>query len=223
MDFITDDVQDKVKELIKLLLPDSDVSYNTVDRAIRMLRPASDGGGAYTGAIKQRIRQNILTHTPTGSNGLAVVSAFEKECDTLRRMDSPLLQPFLAVLEPLSYALSTVSQYGSRISITDDENLIYNNNSTSSSASVRITGQQDLNSTQNKSELPSMSYAIAGGLLPIVPPYHTSGVDIDSDEAKMAWISNDVENKLLKDLIYIFQVRARVGTGIIDLLDYHHF
>ena len=51
-----------------------------------------------------------------------------------------------------------------------------------------------------------MSFAIAGGLLPIVPPYHTSGVDINSAEAQMAWISNEVENKLLKDLIYIFQV-----------------
>lgn len=202
MDFITDDVQDKIKELIKLVLRDNEISDSTVDRAVRMLRQANDVDGAHTGAIKQRIRQAILSHTPTGSNGPAIVSAFEKECDNLRRMDSPLLQPFLAVMEPLSYTLTPTNQFGSRINFVEESNPVSHSNYSSSGSEVI----SNVRSPQPKVELPSMSFAIAGGLLPIVPPYHTSGVDINSAEAQMAWISNEVENKLLKDLIFIFQV-----------------
>ena len=208
MDFITNDVQDKVKELIKLILRDNEVSDSTVDRAVRMLRPASDVNVAHTGAIKQRIREAILSHTPSG--GPAIVSAFEKECDNLRRMDSPLLQPFLAVMEPLSYTLTPTNQFGSRINFVEESSTANNHNS-SSSGSER---NSKAISSEPKAELPSMSFAIAGGLLPIVPPYHTSGVDINSAEAQMAWISNEVENKLLKDLIYIFQVTYCICTQL---------
>ena len=208
MDFITNDVQEKVKELIKLLLRDNEVSDSTVDRAVRMLRQASDVNIVHTGAIKQRIREAILSHTLSG--GPAVVSAFEKECDNLRRMDSPLLQPFLAVMEPLSYTLTPINKFGSRINFVEESGAANNHNS-SSSGSERNSKTA---SSQPKEELPSMSFAIAGGLLPIVPPYHTSGVDINSAEAQMAWISNEVENKLLKDLIYIFQVTYCICTQL---------
>ena len=86
MDFVTADVKDKVKELIKLLSRNDDVQDATLERAVRMLRQAEYSHVEHTGAIKQRIRQAILAKTVTGTNGPILVSAFEKECDNLRRM-----------------------------------------------------------------------------------------------------------------------------------------
>ena len=228
MDFITSDVQDKVKELIKLVLRDEDVSLATVDKAVRMLRQADDTNNEHSGAIKQRIKQSILTHAVKDSNGPAIVASFEKECDNLRRMGSPLLQPFLAVMEPLSYSLTPNIEYGPRINIIKESEKLSRDNSSSSSSEYNSSSSNNSNNITNNGnygqngqngqnmsgtagnniprDLPSMSYAIAGGLLPIVPPYHTSGVAVDSAEAEQAWISGDVENLLLKDLIYIFQV-----------------
>lgn len=206
MDFVTVDVRDKVTELIKLVLRDEDVPDSVVDKAVRMLRQADDTHGEHSGAIKQRIRQSILNHAVAGSNGPALVSKFEKECYNLGTMGSPLLRPFLAVMEPLSHSLTQLNVLGPKINIINEsETFNRNENSSGSSTDAISTGLRTQRNTGTKSELPSMSYAIAGGLLPIVPPYHTSGVDVDSSEATMAWISSDVENLLLKDLIYIFQ------------------
>jgi hypothetical protein len=201
MDFVTVDVKGKVKELIKLLLRDEEVSDSTVDRAVRMLRQSDDGLTEHTGAIKQRIKQALLRNTVSGSNGPALVSAFEKECDTLRRMNSPLLQPFLAVMEPLSYSLVPVNEFGPKI------NTIKESDPVSSSSGAHLNTESSSPSmAPSDPSLPSMSFAIAGGLIPIVPPYHTSGVDINSSEAQAAWVSPETEVKLLKDLLYIFQV-----------------
>jgi hypothetical protein len=206
MDFITADVKDKVKDLIKLLSRNDDVQDATLERVVRMLRQAEYSHVEHTGAIKQRIRQAILAKTVTGTNGPTLVSAFEKECDNLRRMNSPLLQPFLSIMEPLSYSLLPANQFGSRInSVKETDAATFRVGEAQSSSDVQNSSSGS-SSTPTKSGLPPMSYAIAGGLMPIVPPYHTSGVDINSTEAQMAWISNDVEIKLLKDLIFIFQV-----------------
>lgn len=206
MDFITSDVRDKVKDLIKLLSRNDDVQDTTLERAVRMLRQSEYSHVEHTGAIKQRIRQAILAKTVTGTNGPTLVSAFEKECDNLRRMNSPLLQPFLSIMEPLSFSLLPVNQFGTRInSVRETDAATYRVGEAQSSSDVQNSSSSS-SSAPSRSGLPPMSYAIAGGLMPIVPPYHTSGVDINSIEAQMAWISNDVEIKLLKDLIFIFQV-----------------
>lgn len=221
MDFVTVEVKDKIKELIKLLTRSDEVSDNVMERAVRMLRQANDGHVEHTVAIKQRIRQAILSNTVSGTNGPALVSAFEKHCDNLRKINSSLLSPFLSLLEPLSYSLVPHNQFGSRINTVKEsdaatfrvaDNLSSSNSnlketpssssSSSCSSSSSSTAQQGV-----KSSLPAISYAIAGGLMPIVPPYHTSGVDVNSVEAQMAWISTSVEIKLLKDLIFVFQVK----------------
>jgi len=45
-------------------------------------------------------------------------------------------------------------------------------------------------------------------LMPIVPPYHTTGVDpATADAVRFAWVDEETEVKLLRDLIFIFQVR----------------
>lgn len=205
MEFIGEDIRNNVRELIKLLTRSEDVLDTTLDRSIRLLRQADPGHGDYTSAIKQRIRQSILAKTVAGTNGPSLVAAFEKECDNMRRMNSHLLQPFLSIMEPLSYSLATVNQFGSRINTVKEND----------AATFRVSESQTSSSSHNssstlkQSELPQMSYAIAGGLMPIVPPYHTSGVDVNSPEAQSAWISNEVEIKLLKDLIFIFQVKSR--------------
>ena len=214
MDFISEDIRNNVIELIKLLTRSEDVSDATLDRSLRLLRQADPGHGDYTSAIKQRVRQSILVKTVTGTNGPSLVAAFEKECDNMRRMNSHLLQPFLSIMEPLSYSLATVNQFGSRInSVKESDSATYRVPETQTKSSL-----QNSSSSQKQSELPQMSYAIAGGLMPIVPPYHTSGVDVNSPEAQSAWISNEVEIKLLKDLIFIFQVRPRSASRLLSVI-----
>lgn len=221
MDFITVDLQNKVKELLKLLTRSEDIDNNALDKALRLLRQSANVQQIkHTSAIKQRIRQSILTNTVTGNSGPAIVSAFEKECEILCRMNSPLIQPFLALIEPLSYSLDTVNKYNARINTlkTMDPSSSSNNrnnriNTSTSNSQIYHNNDCKVNDLNNTSllhiqnHLPSMSLTAASVLLPIVPPYHTSGVDIDSAEAQIAWVSNEIELKLLKDLLYVFQVR----------------
>lgn len=225
MDFVTSDVKDKIKELIKLLTRNDEVPDNMIERAARMLRQANDGHVEHTVAIKQRIRQTILGNTVSGTNGPAVVSAFEKQCDNLRKINSSLLSPFLTLLEPLSYSLVPHNQFGSRINTVKEsdaatyrvvESLSSSNSLESPSSSSSSSALQG-----GASSLPPISYAIAGGLMPIVPPYHTSGVDVNSVEAQMAWISTAVEIKLLKDLIFVFQVQNNFVLSM--LYSFHQF
>ena len=210
MDFVTGDVECKIKELIKVLTRSDDVSENTIGRALRMLRQANDGHVEHTVAIKQRIRQAILGNTVSGTNGPALVSSFEKQCDNLRKINSSLLSPFLSLLEPLSYSLVPHNQFGSRINTVKDSDAatyrVVDSLSSSNSQETPSSSSSHSAPHSGSSSLPSISYAIAGGLMPIVPPYHTSGVDVNSVEAQMAWISTAVEIKLLKDLIFVFQV-----------------
>jgi hypothetical protein len=188
-----------------------DVPDAVLEHATRLLRPATSGIQEHAGAIKQRIRQSILMNTVSGRSGPAVVTDFERECDNVRRVNPALLHSFLAVVEPLSYSLSSMNHgttnsgssssssiVGARINkLTELENT--NNINTTSV----IRSSIGIRTTNNTNFRPSS--ITVDDLMPIVPPYHTTGVDIASSELEFAWVNEEIEIKLLRDLLYIFQ------------------
>ena len=92
-----------IEELSKvILLNDGKISKANIDRLSRQLRPISINLDVHSLAIKQRIKQAILNNSNQGE-GIHMVAQFEKECNITRRLNSSLLLPFLALLEPLCY------------------------------------------------------------------------------------------------------------------------
>ena len=206
MDLKSPEIQQNLKELIRLVCRTEEVSESVLEHATRLLRPATSGIQEHAGAIKQRIHQSILMNTVSGRSGPAIVSDFERECDNVRRINPALLHSFLAVIEPLSYSLSSMnvgttssgssssgsSILGARINKLTE---LDNTNHIHTSSSIRTTS--------NTSFRPSS--ITPDTLMPIVPPYHTTGVDSDSPEVSFAWVTEEIEIKLLRDLLYIFQ------------------
>ena len=207
MDLKSPEIQHNLKELVRLVCrTDDEVPDSVLEKATRLLRPATSGMQEHAGAIKQRIRQSILMNTVSGRSGPAIVTDFERECENVRRVNPALLHSFLAVVEPLSYSLSTnggssssgSSIVGARINkLTELENTnsINATSTTRSSLGIRTTGITNFRPSSITSD----------DLMPIVPPYHTTGVDIASSEVSFAWVNEEIEIKLLRDLLYIFQ------------------
>ena len=233
MDLKSPEIQQNLKELVRLVCRTDEVPDSVLEHATRLLRPATSGIQEHAGAIKQRIRQSILMNTVSGRSGPALVTDFERECDNVRRVNPALLHSFLAVIEPLSYSLSSMNHsatnsgssssggsiVGARINKLTE--LDHTNNIARTSTATRMMG--------NTSIRPSS--ITADDLMPIVPPYHTTGVDIASSEVSFAWVSEEIEIKLLRDLLYIFQgIGGRSSneydnlTIILSLpaMDYYH-
>lgn len=168
-----------IEELSRLiLLKDDGLPPATVDILSRQLRPVSSSLNNHNTAIKQRIKQAILNNTNNG-DGMHTVSQFENECSIIRRLNSSLLLPFLALYEPLCYPVEK-KKYFSRP--TDHININPNIN----------------NNNVNKEK-------VSKPVMPLLPVQYMSDTDRAAVEAGIGWISPDAENKLLRDLLYIFQ------------------
>ena len=110
MNSLPPEIVDLSETLLKLLLRTEDVSYRSMDKALRILRPAPAGDmNEYVGALKLRLKQAILSDHGMGSKGGGGKGApvalleFEKECDKLRRLNPRLLNSVLMMLEPLKF------------------------------------------------------------------------------------------------------------------------
>jgi hypothetical protein len=220
--FLTPEVLSKLQELVSIEARTADIPDGLLERISRLLRPASGSRPDFTVAIKQRLRQGLLENTVFGGNsGAALAAEFEKEVDIMRRANPMLLSQILPVLEPLSFSLDTVNKHGVKVNALED----FDHAPAPRTSEIATSGPSDRKTAvknENQRTPPRMmhgsgrttapSVAITPGtmdsLMPIVPPYHTTGVEMDAAEVQSAWVTPEVEVKLLKDILYIFQVTS---------------
>ena len=197
MDFPSKDVKEKLNELLQLVTRNETVSSGVVEHSTRLLRPRTNQGSDFSNAIKQKIHRSILTNSSGVKAGPNVVADFEKEYESLRKFGSAKkLQLFLMLLEPLSFSLSSNGVIDGSLSSEMDRLHVDHSqaNKAQHDGNVKLRGSA------------AISAMMSDGMLPIVAPYHTVGADLHSPEIQQAWLSEETECKLIKDLLFLFQV-----------------
>jgi len=167
-----------------LLLRTKSVPPASLESALRQLRPAISGQPDHAVAVRLRLAQSVLSSC--AADGPTVLATFEQQCDSLRRLNSSLLHPILALLEPLSFP-SPAARRGVGGS------LLFSAGSSSSGNGGTVV------------EPPSSRSLFSSGSesssLPLRPRRQA---DQDEVQAK-DWVSPEVESLLLQDLLFIFQ------------------
>jgi hypothetical protein len=210
-------LRDRVEELARLLRPidASDVGDKNqvaVDRAIRLLRPASNSS-EHSVAILAKLRQSILNQpgTKNGDSQL-VLAKFEKYCDRVRSLNPAILNPFLAIFQPLSFRpndarpVSHLSMYS-------------NNRSDRMFCSPAVV--PGIIGELNTTPVPEVDTAAgqAGRKDPSVLSPSIESKDI-LDSNSLCWVDQATEHKLLTDLIYVLQVIAIFYGVVVAFLIY---
>lgn len=168
------------EELVSILLRTKNVAPSTLDKALRLLRPAHRGQPDHAVAVKLRLSQSILSSNP--SDGPTILTTFEQQCDKLRRLNSSLLHPILALLEPLSFPRG-----GTGIG--------FFNNAGSSSSGNGATAIPPPERPQK-----SLFQHDVDGSLPNRPRLNQT-----REEGTYVWIDPETESLLLQDLLFVFQ------------------
>ena len=200
--FVPASISGATTELVSLLLRSKSAPASTVDRVLRLLRPAQGGQVDHAVAVKLRLCQSILASS--AAEGPTLLSSFEQQCDSLRRLNSSLLQPILALLEPLSFPKKPVSFFSAGAS-----------SSPSSSSRTADRGELD----RVDAVVPGMFDHQFDGSLP-VRRGGSSGSSSSGNGGSRSnnncadgaaellvgeWISPETEAMLLQDLIFVFQ------------------
>lgn len=176
-------LKEKVAELIKLGLRTDDRQPDLEDRLFRLLRPAS--GDDHSTVIKLLLRQAILNKSSKATEGPAEVAKFERECEHLRRLNLSILNPFLAMLEPLKFP--KLQHFYFEPTVTKPVLAI----------------------TRNDPEKERRIREQSQSFLPISAPFPTNDSDAAALESGFIWLSKDVEIKVMRDLLHVFQVLNR--------------
>ena len=171
-------------ELAKQLLR-SDISESALVSASRLLRPASSDVSMHSDAVRLRLRRFLLSKYGEDSGGPSAVMDFDREVDALRKMQSPVWQSFLAMLQPLSLhrqEQENPDHRKFRFPLLDDR------------------------SKPRSGVLPMTEIEAKSSALPLSSPPDLIERELLPDSHKTLWVSDGVESLLLRDLLLIFQV-----------------
>ena len=178
------DVSNEVKELIRVIKRTTSVSENEAERLTRLLRPQYEAI-SYGPAIKHRLKEQIISHAnQSNSNGAIELAEFDRLLEVLRNLDPKIVAPILSFFEPLSFQKHL-----------DRKNINYFNVS-----SEKISSRKDMEEAKSRED-ENYKRFIPVGHLKTLPEKDNTVLRSD-----LLWISPETEIKLLKDLLYIFQV-----------------
>lgn len=182
-----------VEELASLLNPNAE--RVDVEKVVRLLRPAANSTIPHNAAIRACIKRSILNNSNGSPNedGQLQLNKFEKQCDAVRKINPNLLDPFLAIFEPLSFKpdRSSLSQIAA--------------------PSIKKQGERPF--TDNKVSLNTITPSDVSTQHLVFRASNTFEQDdhqLKVLEAETVWVSKEVEHTLMVDLIYVFQVEHQI-------------
>eukprot|EP01039_Chlorochromonas_danica_P001201 gene1202-1311_t len=195
------------------------LSFAEIEKYLRLLRPARSSAGDHGNAARLRLRQKILNHPSTGSEGPILLSRFDGSCENLRRLNWRLVAPFLTFLMPISFYEKTRPVF---------QNLVQAERELSQSipslevkepvkkkifqSSSVCGGPVPPPPTTTSSAPPATATATAFGL-PLAKKEISIPPEKKLEESPAPpvlsvndlWISVEVERKLLLDIVYVLQ------------------
>jgi hypothetical protein len=176
-------IDSNIRKLAQQMLRSDKVPPKTLERIYRLIRPTSNDVLEHSNAIKIRIRRTLLSKYADENEGPGAVASFDREVDSLRRMNSKNIASFLALLEPLCFSSShkaPIFEMPTAATTKIDD------------APIEV---KEIMNTVRKS-VP----------IGVPPPLSEDEITLISD--KTLWVSRDVEMKILRDLLLIFQVNS---------------
>ena len=176
----------KVDELVKLGFGADDISPDFSKQLLRLLRPSSADVDDHAMVVRHKLREALLAGSAGGSERASSIAAFEKECDKIKTTNPQLLNSFLAMMQTLS-----ASKAGSRktikssfpVSESQINKVLDVNVTRKTNITTPIKATDSLRNIQENGDLRALA-----------------------SEIIHVWVSKEVELKLIKDLLYIFQV-----------------
>lgn len=191
-------VQNSVAELIRIIQRTPEVPTSEVQRATRLLRPASSTLSEHVPAMKHRLREEVLKHAHVSStNGPAAVAEFDRLLDDLQHMNPGLVPAILSVLEPLAF-----QKHLSKIAPV------------SYLAPSRTDSQRHVaTSAASEADRPRR-------FIPVAQPHLVGEEAVQNFRSEVLWMSPETEEKLLRDLLYIFQVEEYIPLSISSNIKY---
>lgn len=179
-------VQKALLDLSRLLLRQDTVPNDLLSGLKRHLRHADPESVSdfHFNALRHRLRASLLTQSINSSrkeDGPELASKLDKEMDRLRRSGFGHLTAFLALIEPLSFRKNRHSSF--LVSSSTANDLVKDDDE------AWMNAGRVLADNSGKSNKPAQeSKAVS---------------DISTDQ--LTWISPDVELRLIKDLLFVFQ------------------
>ena len=180
---------DRVDNALNALAQTITRSSNCPDCLIEKLRrhirpaPANSIEDLHVNAIKLRMRRALLAHSDK-DDGPILVGSFDKEMDKLRRREFKLLPAAIALFDPLMFSSGQNSSNSVAERASDLEN-------------GRIFG--------NSHKEPVLAPAHENPHL-VQPSQTSSKTPAQTIRHGVVWVDSDTEMKLIKDLLFIFQV-----------------
>ena len=184
-------VQNSVAELIRIIRRTPDVSSQEVQKLSRLLRPTTSALSEHVPAMKHRLREEILRNANvTRTNGPASLAEFDRLVDELQHVSPTLVPGVLSVLEPLAFQKHLSKVTPSYIS------------SSGGGADQTMTSDAAVPSASEPRRF-----------IPIVQPHLAGDEAVQAFRSEVLWMSPDTEEKLLKDLLYVFQVSCSTSIN----------
>jgi gamma-tubulin complex component 3 len=186
-------VQKALLSLSRLLLRTDAVPADLLTGLRRLLRPADAQSASdfHYSALKHRLRASLLTqsiNTNRRDDGPALVARLDRELEQLRRSGLRQLTSFLALLEPLSFRQSRVSSL-----------LV------SSSTTSRMVSEEDERWLDTGLVRPEGGDGAASSGAAGTAGGRAAAAQVEHASALLTWVSPEVELKLIKDLLFVFQ------------------
>jgi len=202
------EIVESTEELLKLLLRSNEVPYRTMDKALRALRPAPQGGmDQYAAAIKLRLKQGILSNSPASTGATAsgsgatagpqAVAAFESACDRLQRCNPRVLSSVLTLLEPLSFPRVAPSYFQQTPGASASEL------PAPPTVAVGTPSWSGPDLHRAKPALPPAALSSSSSSSSSTVNMLTAAENAEADA--LLWLPRDAEDLLLRDLLLVFQ------------------
>lgn len=177
-------VQKCLLDLSRLILRKDAVPDDLLGSLRRHLRPADAESVTdfHFNALRHRLRNSLLTQSINANrkeDGPILASKLDKEMDRLRRGGFRQLTAFLALIEPLSFRQIRTSSF--LVASNTVRNILSDDDATWLEAGKVEQGHEARAGVESMDAQATISEALT-------------------------WISPDVEAKLIKDLLFIFQV-----------------
>lgn len=200
-------IKECLRDLSFLLNPEKDDQSrdDQINKALRLLRTAGNPH-EHAGAIRMRLRQRVLNHPSTSSDGPLLLSSIEKNCDKISELNPNILNPFLALFLPLSF------QKPEATPVINVLRADFNLRSKPKAFGVNTT-------THNNNRIPSQPNQVSPPMKMEDSAFSERKEEYEKDDrtrllvkSNAVWVDPETEQKLITDLLFVFQGIA--GTHI---------
>lgn len=179
-------------------------SRKELDRLVRLLRPQSPQDADYSHQVYRAVRRTLLNSPAAGSRGPGLQSNFNENFEKLKKLNPAIANPMLMFLKPLMFSTKSAGIF---------KNAVETECKLDASVSKLDVGIKSTFTnpemipplTSNTTQATRHSLLAHQSEVSLFPPNHPRDTTISSEQLYSLWMTPEIENKLILDLLYILQ------------------